>query len=40
MTELEKMLFIRAKILEGKTKKQASQACIRQVRLDKLIKST
>ena len=34
MTDLEKMLFIRAKILEGKTKKQATRELTKQIRLD------
>jgi hypothetical protein len=35
MTELQKMMFFRAKILEGKSKKQASQELSKQLRLDK-----
>ena len=35
MTDSEKMLFIRARILEGKTKEQAWRDFRRHVRLDK-----
>lgn len=36
MTDLEKMLFIRTRILEGKSKEQARQACNKQAQLDRL----
>jgi hypothetical protein len=35
MTELQKMLFFRARILEGKTKKQACQELSRQQRIER-----
>lgn len=34
MTDLERMLFIRARILEGKSKKRVSQELSKQIRLD------
>ena len=35
MTDLEKMLFIRARILEGKSKKLVSKELSKQMRLDR-----
>ncbi len=40
MTDLEKMLFIRARILVGKTKERSMQEYRKQTRLDKLTKFT
>ena len=36
MTDLEKMMFIRARILEGKTKAQAKRECNKQAYLGRL----
>ncbi len=36
MTELEKMLFIKARLLEGNTKEQAKRAYNKQAQLEKL----